>query len=155
MSKLLKAGLSLGMVALAVAPLAAPVLAGSHPLVALLLRDFFSGLCHQNPARSFLVYGKPASVCVRCLGIYVGVALGAMLPAGRALAARWLPLALLLNLLDVVTATVHWHGNLTLLRFSLGWLLGVGAGAVLSGAASFEIAPYLADLRQHINPRLG
>ena len=92
---------------------------------------------------------------MRCLGIYIGVALGTMLQAGRALAARWLPLALLLNLLDVVTATVHWHGNLPLLRFSFGWLLGVGAGAVLSGAANFEIAPYLADLRQHINPRLG
>jgi hypothetical protein len=31
----------------------------------------------------------------------------------------------------VVTGMLHWHGNLPLVRFLLGLLLGIGAGAVL------------------------
>ena len=64
--------------ALTLAPLTAPLLAGSHPLAALLIRNFFSQLCHQDPSRSFLLAGAPVAVCVRCLGVYWGVAVGAL-----------------------------------------------------------------------------
>ncbi|MGA3224654.1 MAG: DUF2085 domain-containing protein [Acidobacteriaceae bacterium] len=115
---------------LAVAPLAAPFLAASHPLAALLIRSFFSRICHQDPTRSFLVEGSPVAVCVRCLGIYCGAALAAWLRLGRGVAARLLAAALLINVLDVATGALHWHGNLPLVRLLLGLLLGVGAGAV-------------------------
>lgn len=128
---MLKVKLSLGMLALALAPLAAPFLARSHPLFALLIRSFFSGLCHQDPARSFMVEGSPAAVCVRCLGIYCGAALVPLLRVAETHARRLLAMALLLNLLDVASANLHWHGNLPLARFFLGVLLGVGAGMVL------------------------
>jgi hypothetical protein len=68
---------------LALAPLAAPLLAASHPLIALVIRSFFSRLCHQDPARSFVVQGSPVAVCVRCLGIYCGVALGALFRSAK------------------------------------------------------------------------
>jgi uncharacterized membrane protein len=131
MRKILKLRLPLAILALALAPIAAPVLAGGHPLTALLIRSFFSRLCHQNPARSFVIEGSPVAVCVRCLGIYCGIALGGVLGAGRAAAGRLLAVALLLNLSDVVAGTLHWHGNLPWPRFLLGMLLGMGAGAVL------------------------
>lgn len=117
--------------ALALAPLAAPLLAAYHPLTALLIRSFFSSLCHQNPARSFLIQGSPAAVCVRCLGIYCGAALGMLPTLRRAPAVRLLGLAVLLNLLDLTSGTLHWHGNLVWTRFLLGLLLGAGMGAVL------------------------
>jgi uncharacterized membrane protein len=115
--------------ALTLAPLTAPLLAGSYPLTALLIRDFFSQLCHQDPSRSFLLGGAPVAVCVRCLGIYWGVAVGALvrLRMGR----RLLAVALVLNLVDVAMGVLHWHGNLPLVRFFLGLVLGVGVGAVL------------------------
>jgi uncharacterized membrane protein len=128
---LLKIKLSFGILALALSPLAAPLLARSHPLFALLVRSFFSRLCHQDPARSFMVEGSPVAVCVRCLGIYCGAALATLLDMGEAPARRLLAIALLLNLLDVATVAIHWHGNLPLPRFLLGVLLGAGAGAVL------------------------
>jgi uncharacterized membrane protein len=114
---------------LTLAPLAAPVLAGSYPLAALLIRNFFSQLCHQDPNRSFLLGGAPVAVCVRCLGIYWGVAVGALvrLRMGR----RLLGLAVVLNVADVATGALHWHGNLPVFRFFLGLMLGVGVGAVL------------------------
>jgi uncharacterized membrane protein len=127
----LKIKLSFVFCALALAPLTAPLLAPSHPLVALLIRNFFSRLCHQDPTRSFMVEGSPVAVCVRCLGIYCGAALATLLGMEIAEARRLLAIALLLNLLDVATALLPWHGNLPLPRFFLGLLLGFGAGAVL------------------------
>jgi uncharacterized membrane protein len=127
----MKLWLILAVLALAIAPLAAPLLAGSHPLTAMLIRSFFSRLCHQNPARSFVVEGSPVAVCVRCLGIYCGVALTVLLRLGKVPGRRLLAGSLLLNLLDVAGETLHWYGNLPLPRFLLGLALGLGAGAVL------------------------
>ncbi len=128
---MLKLKLSFAIFALALTPLAAPLLATGHPLVALVIRSFFSRLCHQDPGRSFMVDGSPIAVCVRCLGIYCGAALASLLGIGRVPARRLLAIALALNLLDVATASLHWHGNLPLPRFLLGLVLGVGTGAVL------------------------
>jgi uncharacterized membrane protein len=115
----------------ALAPLAAPFLAATHPLTAWFIRSFFSRVCHQDPGRTFLIEGAPVAVCVRCLGIYWGTALGTLFRVRRIPAARLLASALLLNLLDVVTGALDWHGNVPLPRLLLGVLLGVGAGAVL------------------------
>jgi uncharacterized membrane protein len=128
---LLKLKLSFAIFALALTPLAAPLLAPSHPLIALLIRSFFSRLCHQDPGRSFVVDGSPIAVCVRCLGIYCGAAVASLLDMGKVPARRLLAIALLLNLFDVASASFHWHGNLPLPRFLFGLLLGMGAGAVL------------------------
>jgi uncharacterized membrane protein len=115
---------------LAVAAVAAPLLAAGHPLAALLIRSFFAQVCHQQIARSFVIEGAPVAVCVRCLGIYCGVALGA---AMRVVGTRRLfALTLLLNLIDVATAMLHWHGNWPLPRFVLGLVLGWSAGALLA-----------------------
>ncbi len=78
-----------------------------------------------------MVLGSPIAVCVRCLGIYCGFSLATLLDVGKASARRLLAIALVLNLLDIATASLHWHGNLPLPRFLLGLLLGVGTGAVL------------------------
>jgi hypothetical protein len=42
-----------------------------------------------------------------------------------------LAMALLLNVLDVASSALHFHGNLPLTRFLLGLLFGVGVGALL------------------------
>jgi uncharacterized membrane protein len=125
----MKLRLPVVILALALAPLAAPLLAASHPLAALLIRDVFSRLCHQDPSRSFMLEGSPVAVCVRCLGIYWGAALAGVIRPGRIPLLLWI--AMLLNGVDVGTGMLHWHGNLPLVRFLLGLLLGMGAGAVL------------------------
>jgi uncharacterized membrane protein len=124
--RLLLATLALALMS---APLAAPLLAATHPLAALLIRNFFSRLCHQDPSRSFVLDGSPVAVCVRCLGIYWGVAVGMMLRMKRA--RGLLAVAMLLNVLDVASSGLHLRGNLPLTRFLLGMLLGVGVGALL------------------------
>jgi uncharacterized membrane protein len=131
MPNFMKIRLPLATLALALAPLAAPLLAVSHPMATLFIRSFFSRLCHQDPARSFLIAGAPVAVCVRCLGIYCGAAIATLLRLGKAPATHVLAVALLLNLSDVAVGWMHWHGNLPLPRFFLGLLLGTGAGALI------------------------
>jgi len=72
MRNFMKIRLPLAILALALAPLAAPLLAASHPMATLFIRSFFLRLCHQDPARSFVLGGTTVAVCVRCLGIYCG-----------------------------------------------------------------------------------
>jgi uncharacterized membrane protein len=131
MDGIMKLRLPLAMLALALTPLAAPALAGNHPLTSLLIRSFFSRLCHQDPGRSFMIQGSPVAVCVRCLGIYGGAVVAALLNPARATAIRFLGIAALLNVLDVVTGALQWHGNLPLVRLLLGLSLGLGGGAML------------------------
>jgi uncharacterized membrane protein len=126
-------GAALGMVLLA---LSAPWLAASHPVAALAIRGFFSALCHQDPARSFAIGSSPVAVCVRCLGIYGGVAAGAVLSGWlrwqRSIALRYLFAGLLLNGADVAAETLHLHGNLPLERLFFGALLGAATGILLT-----------------------
>ena len=131
MQGIVKLRLPLTVLVLALAPLAAPLLAATHPATALLIRSFFSRLCHQDPARSFVIAGSPVAVCVRCLGIYCGVALGMLLRLGKVSAIRLLAIAMLLNVLDVGSGMLHWHGNMPVTRFWLGLLLGGAAGSIL------------------------
>jgi len=132
---------------LALAPMAPPLLAAGHPMIALVIRSFFSQLCHQDPTRSFVVQGSPVAVCVRCLGIYSGVLLGALFRSAETAWRRLLEGALLLNLLDVTAGMLHWYGNLPLPRFLLGLILGMGAGAVLFSTGKTESAENLASNR--------
>ena len=127
----MKLRLPLAVLIMALAPLAAPLVAATHPLTAMLIRSFFSRLCHQDPARSFFIGGAPVAVCARCLGIYCGVALGMFLRLGKVPAFRLLAVALLVNLADVGSGLLHWHGNMPVTRFWLGLMLGVAAGSIL------------------------
>jgi uncharacterized membrane protein len=131
MQGIMKLRLPLAILVLALTPLLAPLLSATHPVTAMLIRSFFSRLCHQDPARSFVIAGSPVAVCVRCLGIYCGVALGMFLRLRKASAFLLLAVAMLLNLLDVGSGMLHWHGNLPMTRFWLGLLLGIAAGSIL------------------------
>jgi uncharacterized membrane protein len=131
MQGIMKLRLPFAILVLALAPLVAPLLAATHPLTALLIRSFFSRLCHQDPTRSFVIGGSPVAVCVRCLGIYCGVALGMLLRLEKVPAIRLLTVAMMLNLLDVGSGMLHWHGNMPVTRFWLGLLLGIAAGSIL------------------------
>jgi uncharacterized membrane protein len=116
-------------------PLAAPLAEAQHPLAALAVRSLYSGLCHQDPARSFTINGWPAAVCVRCLGIYLGAALGVIAAPywrlRREFARQICCAAALLNLLDALTEILRLHGDLPLPRFFFGALLGAACSLMV------------------------
>lgn len=91
--------------------------------------------CHQEPARSLQLWGRALPVCVRCLGLYVGMSAGAALgwprlPLRLLRAALVMVLALLL--LDVMTEWVGLRPTSALLRGLTGLLAGSVLGLLLA-----------------------
>ncbi|HEV2021449.1 MAG TPA: DUF2085 domain-containing protein [Terriglobales bacterium] len=118
----------------------APVLsAGGYGLTAFGILLFFSPVCHQDPARLFWIFGGPVAVCARCLGIYLGAAVGAWIPAPRRVLLAGLALFAALNLADVLTEAAAWHGNWKLTRLILGALLGLAAGSLVANSMKRDV----------------
>ncbi|PYR97200.1 MAG: hypothetical protein DMG16_25505 [Acidobacteria bacterium] len=63
---------------------------------------FFAAICHQDPARSWYLFGEPLPVCIRCASIYF--AFTASLWLGIRANVRWLRLSLVLMLLEFAMA---------------------------------------------------
>jgi uncharacterized membrane protein len=117
-------------VALFVAAVAPPLFTAlGFPLASLATRQFFALACHQDPARSFWLFGAPLAVCTRCFGIYAGAALASFTLAPRRVRAFFLA-ALLANAIDVLAESAT-HANVEALRFTLGFALGASAIALI------------------------
>jgi uncharacterized membrane protein len=125
-------------IALLGAALAAPYFS-THGFVilAFVLQRGFALVCHQRPERSFWLFGAPVAVCARCLGIYLGAAIGMLLRTSQHIALRLFITAMALNALDVATDIAGLHGNWLIVRFVLGLMLGV-AGALLIWSSLFQ-----------------
>lgn len=100
--------------------------------------------CHRLPERTASILGAPMPVCSRCAGLYLGLSLGVVL-AAPVLPLRvlrlWLPLALALLLVELVTQELGlhpvWHGT----RVASGLLVSVPFGGALGGLLVRELGP--------------
>ncbi len=112
----------------------------------LALERGFAIVCHQRPERSFWIFGAEVAVCSRCLGIYLGAAVGLLFRTSHRIALRLLIAAAALNLLDAMTEVARWHGNWLVIRFVFGLLLGGTAALLVSSVAASESrTPQLSD----------
>jgi uncharacterized membrane protein len=124
-----------------------PALALHSPAFAWLARGldaWFSFQCERDPAR-MLGFG---AVCARCLGLYVGLGLGALVARPRLASPRlelWLAGAALAMGLDVATEALGWRAPWGPLRLATGLALAYPAGvsvvAWLEGASAARSAP--------------
>ena len=113
--------------------------ASGYSLAAVAIFLFFSPVCHQDPARSFWLWDAPVAVCARCLGIYLGAAVGAWIPAPRRILLATLLVATSVNLVDVLTEAAAWHGNWKVTRLLLGALLGMAAGSLVANSVKRDV----------------
>ncbi len=121
---------------LAAAALAVPYLLSRGFLsMAFVLHLGFALVCHQRPERCFWIFGAPVAVCARCLGIYLGAALGLLIHISRRIALRLLLAAAAISLIDWTAEISGLHGNWLDVRFFLGLALGA-AGAMLVSSPS-------------------
>lgn len=100
----------------------------------------FTGLCHQDPGRSFWINGQPMAVCSRCFGIYSGFALSwLLLPALSLFSLNDKSIQkasfgiILLNIIDVIGNVLGFWQNTLVSRLVLGWLMGWTAGLFFTG----------------------
>src|SRR5271165_6036861 len=118
--------------ALALAATATPWLMLHSPGLALTVQRGFSLVCHQRPERSFFLFGGAVAVCARCLGIYLGAAIGMLVRIPRQFAWRLLTAAGSINLIDWLAEFAGLHGNWMIARFALGFALGAGAAMLVT-----------------------
>lgn len=106
--------------------------------VGVALEAWFSFQCQRDPARTFHFLGRLLPVCARCLGIYLGLGLGAAVlrPRLGVWPLRiWVGLAALAMLLDVWTETLGMRPPFAPLRLFTGLFLSYPVGAALVWSA--------------------
>ncbi len=124
----------------------APMLAAQTVAGAAVLYATGSLICHQRPERSFSVAGAQLPVCARCYGLYLGIAVGALVWAVVARRRRTdLNRGVLLAMLAIVgaptavtvlTAGAGVFDPPNIWRAALALPLGVVAGVAVGAAAS-------------------
>src|SRR5262245_44774100 len=102
-------------------------------------------VCHQLPDRSFHIGSFQLPVCARCVGIYVGGALGALAVAAQSALyaprtrtitvvqdARWiLVLGALPTVITVSLESAGWWPTTNMVRAVAGFPLGLAAAVVV------------------------
>ncbi len=107
------------------------------------LDAWFSFQCQQDPARTLHFLGRLLPVCARCLGIYLGLGLGALLLRPRLSVwplRIWVGVAALVMVLDVATETLGMRPPFAPLRLFTGLLLSYPVGSALVWSAR-ELGP--------------
>jgi uncharacterized membrane protein len=133
--------------ALAAAAIAGPWLRANAPEIGYALQRGFSLVCHQQPERSFMLFGGSVAVCARCLGIYLGAAVGSIVRLSRQVARELLLAVLAVNAVDWLAELASLHGNWMPARFVLGFALGMG-GTMLIVAQQPQATAASADGQQ-------
>jgi len=121
--------------ALAAVACAVPWLLMRSPELGFALQRGFALVCHQRPERSFVLFGSCVAVCARCLGIYLGAAMGLLLRVSRQVAWQCLLAAVAINGLDGLAESSGMHENWVSTRFVLGIALGAGAAMLVRARA--------------------
>jgi uncharacterized membrane protein len=121
--------------------LAFPWLMPNLPILGTGIALFFSQLCHQDPARSFVLAGTTLPVCARCLAFYLGGFAG--VASYPALGSRWrqghhirrlLVVSLCLMVLDVGLDLAGIRENTFFSRAITGSVFGGVCGLLVSFA---------------------
>lgn len=102
------------------------------------LEAWFALHCHREAGRTLMLAGLALPVCVRCTGIYVGLALGALIarpPLPPLYVRLWVALAALIMILDVLTEMLHMRPAWVPLRAFTGLFLAYPVGNALVNAA--------------------
>jgi uncharacterized membrane protein len=126
--------LPLTPLALACAACVVPWLFTHAPEIGFALQRGFALVCHQQPERSFFLFGGRVAVCARCLGIYLGTALGLLVHVKRRIATALLIAAVTMSASDWLAEVAGLHGNWSVARFTLGIALGAAAVSVVASA---------------------
>ncbi len=85
-----------------------------------------SNACHQNPERSFWLWGYPVSLCARCIGVYIGTTFCCILVLFNKLniSIKVFFIIILFCLTDLILNLFNINtGNIT--RFCIGLIMGL------------------------------
>jgi uncharacterized membrane protein len=92
------------------------------------LDKLYSLVCHQDPAKSFFIFGNKLEVCARCSGIYAGGFIFSLvplfLPRFRPQRRVWLFLSMIPMAADVLLYSSGFYLYSKWIAFATGLILG-------------------------------
>lgn len=88
-----------------------------------LVYEFFSRICHQEPSRSWEMFGRPLPVCIRCASIYFAFTISLWLQLKPNV--RWLRASMAIMVAEFVVARIFLDA--ALLRSFSGILVGLSS----------------------------
>ena len=94
------------------------------PEIGFALQRGFHGCVNAATGAVFVLFGGTIAVCARCLGIYLGAAVGLVVCTSRQVAWRWLLVAVAMNVADWIAELAGMHGNWMVARLALGFTGG-------------------------------
>ncbi|MEB3198668.1 MAG: DUF2085 domain-containing protein [Candidatus Sericytochromatia bacterium] len=89
------------------------------------------GLCHQLPARSLFFGAEQFPLCARCMGGYLGFALGGLWLLATRRAVLLCPLLVVFGLADKLVGMIGGGDSTNEVRVLLGLMLGSGLSGCL------------------------
>jgi uncharacterized membrane protein len=113
-----------------------PWLLALRPAWSRALFHVFRTICHQRPERTLTILEAPMVVCSRCAGLYLGLAIGVVLPLPRRLLPHGRALVIAsvaMATLDVLTQDLGLHAPFHPVRLATGVLLGWSGCAFMMG----------------------
>ena len=131
------------LVMVALAPFVVPLTKGVPGLeyIGWGLDQWYGFQCHRDPDRSLHLFGRVLPVCMRCLGIYLGLGMGALVmrPRLTVVALRvWVVAAAALMLADVATIWLGLQPGWSASRLVTGLALSYPVGIALVQASRGE-----------------
>jgi uncharacterized membrane protein len=104
------------------------------PWISKLVYGVYGFFCHQDPSRSFFLFGNQVAICSRCLAFYsAALIMGLLLSLKdlRPLPASWALALAFPAVADVTLQAVHLTESTNLLRTTTGLLLGMAVSLYL------------------------
>jgi uncharacterized membrane protein len=96
--------------------------------VSRLVYGFYGFFCHQEPSRSFFVFGNQVAICSRCMSFYLSLLIFGLIVSlreFRPLKLKWAVILILPACADVFLQTLNITESTNLLRTTTGLLLGM------------------------------
>lgn len=108
--------------------LLAPIMASLHQYnISAKLTETYIYSCHQQPDRSFWIFGYPMALCCRCFGFYTGVAITTVLAMFNKLNINIKTFIFLSGLVifDIVCNYFLKNNTGNIIRFFVGIIMGI------------------------------
>lgn len=92
-----------------------------------ILTGLYMNACHQQPDRSFWLFGYPVALCCRCYGFYLGVVLSALISLLNKFRLNIKIFVLLFALitLDIIFNVILKVSTGNIIRFIVGIMIGI------------------------------
>jgi uncharacterized membrane protein len=105
-----------------------------QPWIAKIVYGFYGFFCHQDPSRSFFLFGNQVAICSRCLAFYSSALVFGMwvgLRKPRPLDWRMALLLIFPSVAGVLLQITHIRESTNLIRVTSGALLGMAVSLYL------------------------